>query len=273
MPTKSAKHHGVTAKGLAFDKYDLYVRSVQQPDVDVLLFKRMYDELTGKEPRTLREDFCGTFGICCEWAKLGEDYVAHGLDLDAEPVNYGKKRFYSRLSPQEQSRVRIQLKNVLDRDVPTADIIAAQNFSYFIFKKREELRAYLENCLFSLKPGGLMLMDIFGGSQCQGPIEDTTDNGDFTYCWDQKSWDPISHHAEFSIHFRIKGKKKIRDCFTYDWRMWTIPEVREIMREVGFRKTHVYWEGTEGEEGNGIFDRVEVGEDCESWIAYVVGEK
>lgn len=271
MPAKTIE---TPAPPLPFDKYDLYSQSVQAPDSDVGFFLDTYKELRGgRVPHILREDFCGTFSICCEWVKLDPQNVAHGLDLDPEPIDYGKKRYLKALTPEEQRRVRIQLKNVLDRDVPKSDIIAAQNFSYCIFHKREELRAYLENAFFSLNNGGIMLMDIFGGSQTQGPIEDCTEDKDFNYYWDQHSFDPISHRAKFSIHFSLKGGKKYRDCFTYDWRLWTIPEIREMMEEVGFRKTHVYWEGSQGEEGNGIFTRQEVGEDCESWIAYVVGEK
>ena len=56
--------------------------------------------------------------------------------------------------------------------------------------------------------------------------------------------------------------------------MWSIPELREMMLEVGFRKTYVYWEGTtRSGEGNGNFTRAEIGEECQAWIAYVVGEK
>ena len=56
--------------------------------------------------------------------------------------------------------------------------------------------------------------------------------------------------------------------------MWSIPELRELLAEVGFKKTHIYWEGTNRKGfGNGIFTRTEKGEPCESWIAYVVAEK
>ena len=56
--------------------------------------------------------------------------------------------------------------------------------------------------------------------------------------------------------------------------MWSLPELREILAEVGFKKTHVYWEGTtKSGEGNGVFTRTEKGEACESWIAYIAAEK
>jgi hypothetical protein len=44
--------------------------------------------------------------------------------------------------------------------------------------------------------------------------------------------------------------------------------------EVGFSKVHVYWEGTAKDgSGDGNFTRVDHGESCQSWIAYVVAEK
>ena len=62
--------------------------------------------------------------------------------------------------------------------------------------------------------------------------------------------------------------------FKYDWRMWSIPEIKEIMLEVGFQDTLVYWEGTNKKGlGNGIFSKRKKGEACLSWIAYIVGVK
>ena len=46
---------------------------------------------------------------------------------------------------------------------------------------------------------------------------------DFSYFWDQDTYDPINNFAMFYIHFKRKGEKKIEKAFTYDWRMWTIP--------------------------------------------------
>lgn len=258
-----------------FDKYDYYIQSVQQPDEDVKFFRDTYREIIGRTPHVLREDFCGTYSLCCEWAKLGAKFTAHGLDLDEEPIEYGTKHYYSKLKPAEKKRVMVHHMNVMDPRAPKADIINALNFSYFIFKKRLQLKKYLKSCLKSLKDDGILILDCFGGSECQGAIEDATKHAGFTYYWDQESFDPVTYHAKFHIHFKVKGKKKIKRVFTYDWRMWTIPEVRDLLDEVGFSESYVYWEGTEegSEEGNGEFTRVEVGEDCESWIAYVVGRK
>ena len=54
---------------------------------------------------------------------------------------------------------------------------------------------------------------------------------------------------------------------TLGWYLYHISE------DAGYKKTHVYWEGTtKNGEGDGEFKRVEKGDDCSSWVAYVVGE-
>ena len=116
-------------------------------------------------------------------------------------------------------------------------------FSYFCFKSRDLMKTYFANAYKRLNKDGIFLVDAFGGSQCFAPIEDSVKHDNFTYYWDQVSFDPVSNEALFYIHFKVKGKK-VEKVFTYDWRLWTLPEIREIMREVGFKKTHVYWEGT-----------------------------
>jgi hypothetical protein len=66
----------------------------------------------------------------------------------------------------------------------------------------------------------------------------------------------------------------MRRAFTYDWRLWTLAEIREALMDAGFVRPTVYWEGTTDEgEGDGVFRRKAVGEACEGWIAYIVAER
>lgn len=272
--SKKSKAGGARKEQPAFDKYSYYRRAVQAPDNDVVFLRDTYKELRGKEPTTLREDFCGTFSICCEWAKLSPKYKAVGVDLDPEPILYGHSNYLPKLQPSQRERVKIVHENVLNPEIPKADIIAAMNFSHFIFKDRAVMKSYFANCFATLNTGGVLVTDIFGGSRCYEANEEETEHKDFSYFWDQENFDPVTNYAMFHIHFKPKGQKKIEKVFSYDWRMWSIPELREIMHEVGFRKTHVYWEGTtKSGEGDGVFTRAEKGEECEAWIAYVVGER
>lgn len=259
---------------LPFDKYDFYNQAVQSPEADVQFYRKVYKDVNKtKKPKTLREDFCAGAAISCEWVKLDLDHRAIGIDLDQVPMDYGKKHYVSQLDANQQRRMQLIQQDVLSGTLPAADIVAAVNFSYFFFKKRETLKKYFQNVHKSLNKDGLFILDIFGGTQCTGPIEDRTKHKNFTYYWDQKDFDPVTNEAYFEIHFRHKNKK-YEGVFSYDWRMWTIPEIRELMEEVGFKNSYVYWEGTSKKGlGNGKFDRVEEGESCLSWIAYIVGVK
>ena len=260
----------------AFDKYAAYIDSVQSPEADVEFFSRVYSELREKPARVLREDFCGSFALCCEWVKLGEENKAIGIDIDQEPLEYGKSHHLVKLSREEQERVSINNISVLSGALPVSDIAVALNFSYFCFKDRAVLKEYLSLVRDSLDEQGLLFLDCFGGSKCHEANEEETEFTDrkFSYFWDQDSFDPVSHDAKFYIHFKRKGEKKREKVFAYDWRMWTIPELRDLLIEVGFSSTHVYWEGNDEEgEGNGIFEKVARGEECEAWVAYIVAEK
>ncbi|MCB0413255.1 MAG: class I SAM-dependent methyltransferase [Bdellovibrionales bacterium] len=257
-----------------FDKYELYLKSVQSPENDVKFLNRLYKELRGKKATILREDFCGTFNISCEWVKLDSSNKSIGVDLDPEPIQYGKQTSFLSLTDKQKERVQILQKNVLDPALPKADIVDAQNFSYSLFKTRKQLLEYFSMAHKGLNKDGIFVIDCFGGSQCMEPNEEETEHDGFSYFWDQDSYDPVTGEAMFYIHFKRKGEKKREKVFTYDWRLWSIPELKEVMEDAGFSKVHVYWEGTDEEgEGDGEFTRVTQGEDCESWVAYVVGEK
>ncbi len=257
-----------------FDKFDLYRRAVQSPDTDVEFIRNCYRELRKKEPRLMREDFCGTFALSCAWIKQGSRFEAIGVDFDPEPLEYGRLHHLKKMPDSEQRRIHLMEADVLKTAHAPTDIALAFNFSYFTFRTRNEMKLYFSNVHKSLKQEGLFLVDCFGGSLCHDANEEKSAHGKFTYFWDQESFDPVTNRAKFHIHFSIKGLGKKERVFSYDWRMWSIPELREIMAEAGFSKTHVYWEGTtKSGEGDGVFTRTEKGEACQSWIAYIVGEK
>jgi hypothetical protein len=211
--------------------------------------------------------------VCCEWVKLGPGFRAYGRDLGAAPVAYGKKEFLPRLTPEQRSRVTIERKNVLSPGGPKSDLIMAMNFSYFVFKTREELKAYFRGCLNNLRRDGVLAMDCFGGGGIHRPNKERTAHPRFTYWWEQYDYDPTTNIAHCAMHFKPKGGALIEDAFTYDWRIWTIAEIRELLAEVGFKKSHVYWEGDDGRRGNGKFAKDENGGREEIWISMILAEK
>lgn len=167
--SKNGKGAIKSGKSDNFDKYAYYLKSVQSPDTDVLFLRDVYKELRGKRPTVLREDFCGTFSILCEWVKLHPSYLGVGIDLDHEPTDYGKTHHLARLKPAQQKNVQIYNENVLSKKLAKADIIVAMNFSYFIFKTRSSMKEYFSNAFSCLNEGGLFIVDCFGGPACQEP--------------------------------------------------------------------------------------------------------
>jgi hypothetical protein len=92
-----------------------------------------------------------------------------------------------------------------------------------------------------------------------------------TYVWDQRPYDAVSGEAMRYIHFRFDDNTELKRAFAYDWRIWSLPELRDLLGEAGFSRVDVYWEGSDTKgRGNGIFRKVRTAKNEQAWIAYVV---
>ncbi|MEO5668586.1 MAG: class I SAM-dependent methyltransferase [Bdellovibrionota bacterium] len=256
------------------NKYELYEEAVQSPEADVAFIVREYKKIRKKEPRSLREDFCGTGALLAKWVEGSARRSSVGVDLDPEPILYGLKTHSSALNSEEQKRVRFIHANVLEARLK-ADVICAFNYSYYIFKTRELLLAYFKAVHRSLNRQGLFFLDTFGGTEAMSESIEHRRIGSFTYYWECERFNPLTHECFYSIHFKrhTKGAKQQRRVFTYDWRFWTMPELMDLLEEAGFKKVRCYWEGDDRHgRGNGIFRETLKAENCESWISYIVAE-
>jgi SAM-dependent methyltransferase len=255
------------------DRHMLYEKAVQCPEADVEFFDRVYTETYGKVATVLREDFCGTAAMCCEWLGEREENRAVGIDLDPEVLEWSRAHRVPELG-EDARRLKLIEGDVLNPgEVEPAHIIAAFNFSYFGFHDRATLLAYFKSVKVGLAPEGLFILDIMGGPDAQVIQEEDREIDDegFTYVWEQASFNPVTNGLVCYIHFHFPDGSKIRKAYTYDWRLWSVSELRDIAMEAGFSGLEVYWEGTDEDgEGDGNFDVSETGEDCEAWIAYVV---
>ena len=84
----------------------------------------------------------------------------------------------------------------------------------------------------------------------------------------------MTHYIRCHIHFKFPDGSKIKKAFTYEWRLWSAPEIRELLAEAGFSKSTVYWEGDDDDGGgNGEFSPEAKGEADLAWIAYIVAQK
>lgn len=253
------------------EKYEYYERSVQNPEIEVDFMRAEFKRFFGRSPVTMREDFCGTGAISCHWVGTHKDAEAYGVDLDLEPIGMGKKRHFSKLNAKQQARMHYLNENVLKTSAPKTDVICAFNFSYWIFKQRKDLLKYFKQVKKSLNKQGVFFMDLFGGPESQKLVTDQKKvPGGITYFWECQHFNPITHDCTFAIHFKdAKGKKHL-NVFTYDWRFWTLPELRDILTEAGFSKVVAFWEGDDGEgSGNGEFEPSTDGENCDAWVSYI----
>ena len=276
---KKRKASGKTAADCA-DKFSLYQQSVQTPDHEVEFFEQAYRDSFDRKPLTLREDFCGTFAVCCEWAKSSKKRTAIGVDLCGETLQWGRENNLAKLSKTQQHRVKLIQDDVRMKSDTGFDVLAAQNFSFWIFKTRPEVVEYFQVAHSNLNDEGVMVMDMMGGGECyeESLVDKRTikkgKNG-FKYHWTQESFNPITGDASFHISFKFPDGSKLKKAFEYHWRFWTIPEVREMLAEAGFRESHVYWEIEDEDDPDvdGTWERRESASSDPSWICYIVAVK
>lgn len=257
------------------DRHELYELAVQNTDFECSFLDRVWKSHRGRLAQSLREDFCGTFAASVAWVLRRPSNLAIAIDLDPKVLAWGMARNLPKLDDDARERLEIRKDDVLTARTPLVDCIAAWNFSYYIFKTRPALLRYFEVAHRALVDDGLFVIDAYGGSDSFREMEEERNLDGFTYVWDQNRYNPVTGEVLNHIHFRFPDGTEMRKAFTYDWRLWTLPELDEALREVGFRTVTVYWEGTDHAtgQGNGVFRPTTRGEACEGWIAYLVAEK
>jgi len=266
------------------DLHYLYEASVQGVGTDIDFAVRIFKKKNGRKPNDLREDFCGTAALACEWVKRSPQHRAWGVDFDRPTLDWGIKHNVIQLGPQT-GKLKLLCADVLKVKTPPVDLVMALNFSYCVFKTRDLLRTYFKRAHSSLKKDGLFVMDIYGGTEAVGTkleprkveaftAADGTKVSAFQYIWDQAEYNVIDHHVINHIHFKVPGIGKIEKAFTYDWRLWTLPELQELLIEAGFKSAEVYLhDWTKGGESDDIYRRRTTYENALGWVAYVVGIK
>ena len=256
------------------DIHDLYEKSVQNVEHEIEFMQETYTKIKGKKAYIYREDFCGTALSSYKWIKQGENFEAIAIDNDCSVLDWSIKNRLNKLNVSELKRIKLIESDVNQANAKKSDVLAAFNFSYFAFKTRKELGLYFKNTYDSLKDDGLLFLDLFGGSEAYQELEERTEHQRFTYVWKQNNFYPLTSFLDCSISFEFPDGTTIQDAFTYHWRLWTAPEIRELLLESGYKKVMFFWEGEDEEgEGNGEFTHEDKGEPDLSWIAYVVAEK
>ncbi len=267
---------------LVRDKQHLYECSVQSVDADLDFAERVYRKRHGEAFRRLREDFCGTAALACHWILRRPENRAVGVDLDPATLDWGIEHNVEALG-EERRRLLLIRGDVREIKQPRVQVTMALNFSYWIFKRRADMARYLRAARAGLEPGGMLILDLFGGTEAMVKSEEVRSIGSsiafdgtrvpaFKYVWEQHAFNPITNDFVCHIHFRLKDGTRLNRAFSYDWRFWTLPELRELLDESGFASSEVYtddWDEDE-EDSNGIYRRRKWFDHEGVWVGYLV---
>jgi len=228
-------------------KLSLYQQSVQHPLAEAFFLCRVYEEYNpDKQANTLREDFCGSAAISLGWIMADPDRKAIAVDHDVPTIAFAKEQIEEQLGRSSNNITLIcdDVRQPLNK-IPPADIIASMNFSTLIFHNRQTLLAYFQQTRRNLDKGGVFVMDLLGGPGAMQVITQNremqlTDGTPYTYHWQQRSFDALTHRIDCRIHFTLANGEQKRDAFIYDWRLWSIPELLELLTEAGFKQPKVW---------------------------------
>jgi len=226
--------------------FALYESCVQNPDLAVKLLRGIH----AASPRILAEDFCGTAALSRAWARAIPDARAIAADIDPAPL----KRAKAELAKGQNAKSRPALAKL------RADVLFVGNFSIGEIHDRPTLVRYLARSRKRLLPGGVFVCDLYAGESAfrEGATQREHILADGTrvkYTWEQRTADPFTGRVENALHFRVfKGSELVqdmRDAFVYDWRLWSIPELRDAMLEAGFDRVDVYAQLPDAEDSDG----------------------
>jgi cyclopropane fatty-acyl-phospholipid synthase-like methyltransferase len=250
------------------DRYLLYQKAVQDPEPEVNFMQRVFRRVRRRAAVSFREDFCATALLATTWVKGHHARTAIGVDISEEPLAWGREHVLGPEPASVRQRVELVRANVLDVARPKVDVVGAFNFSYCIFKTRGELVKYFAKARAGLNKDGMFFCDLFGGTEAIIPLVEDRPCDGFTYVWEHATYNPVNNQILCHIHFKFRDGSEIREAFSYDWRLWSIPEIRECLLEAGFRDTQVWWDPA---EESAYYRMTELEENQEGWLAYIVG--
>lgn len=243
-----------------------YAEAVQQPLAEIRFVERAHAwhrrraKLAVRQAFFLREDFAGTCDIAAAWVRSDEDREAIGVERHGPTLAWAARRHadLDRFHPVEA--------DVCAFHGPRVDATLATNFSVLGWHTRPALLAYFRHARRCLRPGGVFVMDLFGGPGAERPGVQERDAGGFGYRWEQRSHDPRTARIDCRIRFELDGA--IVDGFSYDWRLWRPAELLEALAEAGFDRPTLWASDGRGTHRPG--GRLEAGED---FVCYLSGAR
>lgn len=274
QPARPAKRKEPTMAEQA-DLHALYQESVQNAEFELDFMEATFKQWTGREVRSMREDFCGTALSSVEWVKRHEKNTAVGIDYEQSVLDWGRDNNIAKLNADQLSRIELINANVLDVETGKYDAIQAFNFSYWIFKQRSVMVQYFKSLRESLVDDGVLFLDFFGGSECYQTQKEKRKLDGFKYVWEQADFNALTNIMQCYIHFHFPDKSKIKRAFDYQWRVWGPTELREILDDAGFSKHAIYRQKFDPKTDEALDEYImtDEGEDYACWLGYIIAQK
>jgi hypothetical protein len=254
------------------DKYKLYTLAFQEPPVDVRFCREVFRQRVDRAAVSLREDFCGTAAVACEWVQSSEDHHAACIDIDPKPLAWCRENRLPTLPEPSRSRIELIQDDVLSLNIRLVDIILALNSSFCAFKERDQLLTYFRRCHDSLNDDGMLVLGLYAGPEAHITGIDEIPLEGFVAIWEQSEFNAVTNEATNRIHFRFTDDSTMRNAFVYDWRMWTLRELTDALRQSGFGEARVY-SRSQVESGHGPIEECKTAQVSTHWDALVVGLK
>jgi hypothetical protein len=215
--------------GPSMNHFELYDACVTQP----LPVVRFLQHVHGARPKILREDFAGTAAVARQWLHSVPKGQAVAVDRDPKPLAHAAL-----------AGVTCVVSDVL-RCRTKADVVTATNFALGYCHSRAELVAYLRHARACLKPRGIFVADVYGGSHAMltgqhvrtVPLEKGPACVEFVF--EQRATDPVLGLVENALHFGLKTSPSsrprwLRNAFVYRWRLWSPAELTDALGDAGF---------------------------------------
>ena len=222
---------------------DLYRLAVQNPLAEVAFVEHVWAHYHGdtSEPMLLREDFAGTCAVAAAWVASDPDRQAMAIELDESTAQWAAEQF-------DDADLHIVQADVMAVDEPGVEVTVALNFSVLIYHDEGALLGYLRHALSGLLTGGLLVLDVFGGTGVAEPSLQSRrvepDEGGFeafVYRWQQSGRDAATSKIACRIHFELDDGQVIEDAFVYDWRLWSPQQIIDLAYQAGFEEATLWW--------------------------------
>jgi len=256
------------------DRWELYQQAVQNPATDIEIITARFRELRGRDPLVLREDFAGTALLSTEWAKGAEGRRAIAVDIDGAALEWGREHNLLPAGDEVASRVELVKADVREVGGITADVVSAMNFSFNALTTRPDLLRYLSGVRTAIGSDGMLILEMYGGTEAIVAAAEEREGDGFTYHWEQEAYNPLTGRTRCHIGFAFPDGSDLKRAFSYEWRLWSLPEVRDCLAESGFSHISIFWEQVD-EEGAGTGEYIETNEEenQETWLVYIVAAR